>query len=88
MNFTDEQIINCTLLSLKHLRIMYTYLTEEAGTSELFDIVNELMQEVTQLQRNTYDLMVEEGWMTPQAQTSANIDKAYKQLKKTLEEMS
>ena len=88
MNFTDEQIINCTLLSLKHLRILYTYLTEEAGTPELFDVVDELMQEVTQLQRNTYDLMVEEGWMTPQAQTTTNIDKAYKQLNTILEEMN
>ena len=88
MNFTDEQIINCTLLSLKHLRIMYTYFTEEAGTPELFKEADELLQEVTQLQRKTYDLMVSEGWMTPQAQTSENITTAYNQLKTTLQEMN
>ena len=87
MEFTNEQIMNCTLLSLKHLRIMYTYLTEEAGTPEFFEITDECMQEITTLQRNTYDYMVEEGWMTPQEQTSANIDKAYKQLKNVLNEM-
>lgn len=87
MNFTDEQIMNCTLMSLKHLRIMYTYLTEEAGTPEFFEIADECMQEITTLQRNTYDYMVEEGWMTPQAQSSTNIDKAYKQLKTVLSEM-
>lgn len=87
MNFTDEQIMNCTLMSLKHLRIMYTYLTEEAGTPEFFEIADKCMQEITTLQRNTYDCMVEEGWMTPQAQTTSNIDKAYKQLKTVLEEM-
>ena len=88
MNFTDEQIINCALISLKHLRIMYAYLTEEAGTPELFEVVNELMEEVTQMQRETYDLMVEEGWMTPQAQTTSNIEKAYQQLKSVVEEMN
>ena len=45
------------------------------------------MQEITTLQRNTYDLMVEQGWMTPQAQTSSNIEKTYTQLKTVLEEM-
>ena len=54
MNFTDEQIMNCTLMSLKHLRIMYTYLTEEAGTPEFFEVADECMQEITTLQRNTY----------------------------------
>lgn len=88
MNYTDEQIINSSLISLKHLRIMYTYLCEEAGTPELFEVVDGLMQEITQMQRNTYDLMVEQGWMTPQAQTPANIEKAYKQLKTVLDEMS
>ena len=87
MNFTDEQIMNCTLISLKHLRIMYTYLTEEAGTPEFFEIADECMQEITTLQRNTYDLMVEQGWMTPQAQTSSNIEKTYTQLKTVLQEM-
>lgn len=87
MNFTDEQIVNCTLMSLKHLRIMYTYLTEEAGTPEFFEIADECMQEITTLQRNTYELMVEEGWMTPQAESTSNIDKTYKQLKTVLSEM-
>ncbi|MGN1343132.1 MAG: spore coat protein, partial [Traorella sp.] len=70
------------------LRIMYTYMCEEASTPELFEIANELMEEVTQMQRETYDLMVEQGWMTPQAQTVSNIEKAYQQLKKVVEEMN
>ena len=87
MNLTNEQIMNCTLMSLKHLRVMYTYLTEEAGTPDFFEIANECMQEITTLQRSTYDYMVEEGWMTPQEQTSENIDTVYKQLKTVLSQM-
>ena len=32
MNFTEKEIVNCALISLKHLRIMAAYATEEAGT--------------------------------------------------------
>ena len=46
MQFTDEQIINCALVSLKHLRVMYTYFTEEAGTPELFTKADQLFNEI------------------------------------------
>lgn len=88
MKFTDEQIINCALVSLKHLRIMYTYFTEEAGTPELFTKANELMNEVTQMQRATYDLMIDQGFMTITPESSEKIKTAYNQLKSVVEEMN
>lgn len=87
MTFTDEQIINCTLISLKHLRIMYAYFAEEAGTPQLFETANELFEEVTQMQRSTYDLMIEQGWMNVQGQTASTIGKSAKQLKNKINEM-
>ena len=87
MNFTDEQIINFALVSLKHLRIMYAYFAEEAGTPECFQTANELFEEVTQMQRNTYDLMIEQNWMSVQAQTASAIEKSHKQLKTKINEM-
>ena len=87
MKFNDEQIINRALVSLKHLRMMYAYFAEEAGTPECFQTANELFEEVTQMQRNTYDLMIEQGWMTVQAQTASAIEKSHKQLKTKISEM-
>lgn len=88
MKFTDEQIINCTLVTLKHLRIMYAYFAEEAGTPELFETANELFEDVTQMQRSTYDLMIEQGWMSVQAQTASTIEKSAQQLKNKINEMN
>lgn len=88
MKFNDEQIINCALVSLKHLRIMYTYFAEEAGTPELFETANELFEEVTQMQRATYDLMIEQGWMSVQAQSADAIKKSGQQLKNKISEMN
>ena len=88
MQFNDEQIINCALLSLKHLRIMYTYFTEEAGTPELFSKADQLLSEITQMQRATYDLMIDQGFMTITPESSDKIQTAYNQLKSTVEEMN
>ena len=88
MQFNDEQIINCALLSLKHLRIMYTYFTEEAGTPELFSKADQLLSEITQMQRATYDLMIDQGFMSVTPESSNKIQTAYNQLKSTVEEMN
>ena len=88
MKFTDEQIINCALISLKHLRIMYTYFTEEAGTPELFTKADELLNEVTQMQRATYDLMIEQGFMSVTKEQTEKIKTSYNQLKSVVEEMN
>lgn len=88
MNYKDEQIINCALLSLKHLRIMYTYFTEESGTPELFSKANQLMNEITQMQRATYDLMIDQGFMTVTPESTSKIQTAYNQLKSIVEEMN
>ena len=88
MKFNDEQMINSTLLSLKYLRIMYTYFTEEAGTPELFSKANQLLSEVTEMQRATYDLMVEKGFINVTFETSNKIQTTYGQLKTIVEEMN
>ncbi len=87
MNFTDEQIINCALISFKHLRIMAAYFAEEAGTPELFEQANQLFEELTRIQRSLYDKMIEENWMSVSAQTKSSIDKTAKNLRKTVNEM-
>ena len=88
MQFTDEQIINCALVSLKHLRVMYTYFTEEAGTPELFTKADQLFNEITQMQRATYDLMIDQGFMTVTPESSDKIQTTYDQLKSVVEEMN
>lgn len=87
MTMTDEQIINCALISLKHYRIMLAYFSEEAGTPELFNDANELFEDATQMQRACYEKMIDEGWMSVTAQTDSEIQKAYQKMKKITQEM-
>lgn len=87
MTMTDEQIINCALISLKHYRIMLAYFSEEAGTPELFNEANELFEDATQMQRACYEKMIDEGWMSVTAQTDSEIQKAYQKMKMITQEM-
>lgn len=87
MNYQDSEIINSALISLKHLRVMYTYFTEEAGTPELYKKANQLFSEVSEMQRNTYQFMIDEKMMTVSPQTKTNIEKSAKQLNKKVSEL-
>lgn len=88
MNFTDQEIVNCALISLKHLRIMAAYAAEEAGTDELFKAENEVFEKLSGLQRSAYDFMVKEGWTKVTAQSAQAIEKSAKQLRKKVDELA
>ena len=67
---------------------MAAYMTEEAGTDELFQKEAEVFDTLTQLQRDTYDFMIDQNWMTVSAQTQSMIDKSAKQLRKKVDELA
>ena len=85
--YTDEQIVNNLLISLKHLKSLYNTFTQEAGTPELYKEVNKLYEEISTMQRATYDLMVKEGWMQVEAQTASAIKKAADKCSQKLTEL-
>ena len=87
MSMTDQEIVNCALITLKHLRIMAAYATEEAGTEELYQKENAIFEKLSSMQREAYDFMVNEGWTKVTAQSSQAIEKSAKQLRKKVDEL-
>lgn len=87
-NYTEKDITTNLLCSLKHLKALYSYFAQEASCTPLFDVISELYDEITQLQRNTYDIMIEENWYSVQAQTTDKIKKAYTKYEKAKSELS
>ena len=79
--FPEKEIVNCALISLKHLRLLLNNLAQEAGTPELLEKAEEIYDEISTLQRETYDFMIQEKWLSVSAQTASAIDKAAKQLR-------
>lgn len=83
----DQDVINSMLISLKHLKALFNTFSQEAGTCELYEKVDSIYQTISELQRETYDFMVEQNWMQVEAQESTKIDKAAKKLQKQVSSM-
>lgn len=85
--YSDEHIVNNLLISLKHLKALYNTFAQECGTSELYKEVNKIYQEVSTMQRQTYDLLINENWMQIEAQAATKIEKAATKCSKKLGEL-
>lgn len=83
----DQDVINSMLISLKHLKALFNTFSQEAGTCELYEKVDMIYQSISELQRETYDFMIEQNWMQVEAQAEAKIDKAAKKLQKQVSSM-
>lgn len=79
--FPEKEIVNCALISLKHMRLLCNNFAQEAGTKELFVLANELYEEIGDMQRETYQFMLDENWLSVSAQTSSAIQKSASQLR-------
>lgn len=84
----DQDIINCMLISLKHLKSLFNTFSQEAGTSELYECVHSIYEAISELQRETYDFMVEQNFMQVETQSEAKIEKAVKKLQKQVSSMA
>ena len=79
--FPEKEIVNCALISLKHMRLLCNNFAQEAGTNELFMIANELYEEIGNMQRETYQFMLDESWLTVSPQTASAIQKSASNLR-------
>lgn len=76
---SEQEIIQNLLINLKHLKTFLATFSQEAGSKQLEEAVDTAYDEITTLQRNCFDLMVDEKWMKVQYQTQAAVDKLYHQ---------
>lgn len=80
----NDQIISANLLSsLKHLKSLCCTFSQEAGSDDLFVKCEDLYRAISQLQRNVYDMMEEQGWYVMKSDSITSIKKAYDKFKQT-----
>lgn len=74
----EQDILQNLLISLKHLKSFFNTFSQEASNDDVLEKVDTAYDEISTLQRNCYDLMVELGYMKIQYQTQSAIEKEYK----------
>lgn len=84
----NDQIISANLLTtLKHLKSLCCSFSQEAGSDSLFQKCEKLYRHISQLQRDVYDMMEQQGWYQMKSDSISTIRKTYdtfKQKQKTL----
>lgn len=74
----EQDILQNLLISLKHLKSFFNTFSQEASSDRVLEVVDTAYDEISTLQRNCYDLMVELNYMKVQYQTQSAIEKEYK----------
>ena len=54
----------------------------------MYEKVDSIYETISELQRETYDFMIEQNWMQVEAQAEAKIEKAAKKLQKQVSSMA
>lgn len=73
----DQDIVQNTLISLKHMRSFTNTFASEAS-ADVLPIVEKAHTAISTLQQDAYQFMVDKGWIKVQYQTQVNVEKEYK----------
>lgn len=78
----DKDYMTSLLTTLKDMEKNYTVSLTEASNSELYDKYLEMFNKISQMQRNTFQLMFKYGWYQLEEAEDKKIAEKYDCLKK------
>lgn len=83
-SFNDEDILQDVLISLKHLSTEYGLLKEEASHKGLVSKIDPIAKEISQMARDSFNLMFEKGWYVLEKQTPQKLNEEYNKFNQKL----
>lgn len=75
--YSDKDIATNLLVTLKHMKSEVNTFSQEASNQELYQVVDQVYECVSTLQREVYDMMSAQGWYKMSSDTKESISKAY-----------
>lgn len=84
LELNDKDYINMLLTYLKEMSKNYTISMTEASNENLYDKYFSVFQQISKLQRNTYELMFKNGWYKLEKSEQQKITKKYNTLNQEL----
>ncbi len=80
MQLNDKDYINDLLSCLKSMEKDYVVALTEASNEALYQQYKEMFNQISQLQRETYELMFRYGWYSIEEAPSEKINSKYQML--------
>ncbi|MBO5121410.1 MAG: spore coat protein [Bacilli bacterium] len=79
---TEKDSITCLLTTLKEMSKNYVTAMTESSNESLFNVYNEILEKVSSLQREVYEVMFRKGWYILEKCDANKINTKYQTLSK------
>lgn len=87
LELNDKDYMNCLLTTLKEMTKNYAIALTEISNEELYHEFKELFNEVSLLQRETYELMFQNGWYSVEKAEEQKITNKYNMLNQEFKDL-
>ena len=88
IEMNDKDYITCLLTVLKEMSKNYTQAMTEASNEHLYKSYLSIFNEITKLQRETYELMFQFGWYQLEAADATKINEKYNTLSQEYQDLN
>lgn len=87
-SYSEKDIATNLLVTLKHMKSEVNTFSQEASNEELYQVVDEIYECVSTLQREVFEMMCTQGWYKMTPDTKESITKAYTKYEKSKAELN
>lgn len=88
IEMNDKDYLTCLLTILKEMSKNYTQAMTEASNEHLYKSYHSIFEEITKLQRETYELSFQNGWYSLEKAEATKIEEKYNTLSTEYQDLS
>ena len=88
IEMNDKDYLTCLLTILKEMSKNYVTAMTEASNEHLYKSYHSIFEEITKLQRETYELSFQNGWYTLEKAESTKIEEKFNTLSTEYQDLS
>ena len=88
ISLNEKDYITCLLTTLKEMSKGYVTAITEASNESLFNVYKEILEKVSNLQREVYELMFRKGWYILEKCDAIKINSKYQTLSQEYTDLS
>lgn len=88
ISLNEKDYITCLLTTLKEMSKGYVTAITEASNESLFNVYKEILEKVSNLQREVYELMFRKGWYILEKCDANKINSKYQTLSQEYTDLS
>ena len=87
INMNDKDYITCLLAALKEMTKNYATAMTEASNEYLYNSYFSIFKELSKLQRETYELMFQNGWYSLEKAETQKINEKFQTLSQEYQDL-